>query len=176
VRLTLTYRGHLPATQRGVSRTKAALREAFHPQIAAQIGLRLGRAVGQATTDFNGHAFVAPAHQELRTAAELDVLLLTPASSRTVGDVDNRLKTLIDGLTRPANAEQMRDFTPPVEGAPTYCLMDDDQLVKRLTVDARRWFEPGIPLDEALVVVTANIILGDNADMSSPTANIFLVL
>jgi hypothetical protein len=119
---------------------------------------------------------VAPAHTALRTAAELDVLLLTPASSRNVGDVDNRLKTLIDGLTRPANAGQMQHFVPPADGGPTYCLMDDDQLVKRLTVDARRWFEAGIPLDEALVVVTASIVLGDNADMSSPTGNIFLVL
>ena len=176
MRLTLTYRGNLPATQRGVGKVKAVLREAFHPQIAAQFGHRLGPAVREASTEINGHTFVAPAHPRLRTAAELEVLLLTPASSRSVGDVDNRLKTLVDGLTRPANTEQMQSFKPPAPGGPTYCLMDDDQLVKRLTVDARRWFEPGIPPDEALVVVTANIILGDDADMSSPTASIFVVL
>lgn len=102
--------------------------------------------------------------------------MLTPNSSRPIGDVDNRLKTLIDGLTRPVNSQQMQDFAPPADGGPTYCLMDNDQLVKRLTVDARPWFESSIPADEAFIVVTATIILGDNADMSSPTGTIFMVL
>jgi hypothetical protein len=176
VKLTLTYRGRLPATQRGVSEAKAELRNVFHPQIAAQVSRRLGNAIANATTTLEGQAFVSPCHRDLRTAAELDVLLMTPESARNVGDVDNRLKTLIDGLTRPANTQQMQGFMPPSDGGPTYCLMDDDQLVKRLAVDARPWFEPGVPLDKALVVVTATIVLGDNADMSSPTENIFLVL
>jgi hypothetical protein len=90
--------------------------------------------------------------------------------------VDNRLKTLIDGLTRPVNSQQMQHFIPPTDGGPTYCLMDSDELVKRLTIDARPWFESGMPQNEALVVLTATIVLGDNADMSSPTGNIFLVL
>lgn len=176
MKLTLTYRGRLPATQRGVSPVKTELRQAFHPQIAAQIGLRLGNSIEQATTEFGGHRFVSPVHRDLRTAAELDVLLLTPKSSRSAGDVDNRLKTLIDGLTRPVNSQQMQHFIPPTDGGPTYCLMDSDELVKRLTIDARPWFESGMPQNEALVVLTATIVLGDNADMSSPTGNIFLVL
>lgn len=93
-----------------------------------------------------------------------------------MGDVDNRLKTLIDGLTRPANPQQMQGFIPQSDGGPTYCLMNNDQLVKRLTVDARRWFEPNVPPNEALVIITANIVLGDNADLSSPTGNLLLVL
>lgn len=176
MKLTLTYRGPLPATQRGVSAAKAKLRQAFHPQVSAQIKARLGTSIAHVTTEFEGHKFICPVHRDFRTAAEISVLLLTPKSARSVGDVDNRLKTLIDGLTRPANSQQMRGFMPPVDGGPTYCLMDSDQLVKHLTVDARPWFESGIPVDEALVVVTATIVLGDNTDMSSPTGNIFLVL
>lgn len=75
----------------------------------------------------------------------------------------------------PPTQNKMRDFVAPADGGSTYCLIDDDQLVKRLTVDARRWFESGVQLNEALVAVTANIALGDNADISSPTGNILLV-
>jgi len=176
VKLTLTYRGKLPPTQRRVSSVKGALRAAFHPQIKAQIERRLGKPATEVETDFQGHKFISPAHEKFRTAAELDVLILTPNSSRSVGDVDNRLKTLVDGLTRPANPQQMQGFQPPPGGGSTYCLMDGDQLVKRLTVDARPWFEVGVPDNEALVVVTATIVLGDNVDMTSPMGNVFLVL
>lgn len=176
MRLTLTYQGTLPSKQRGVSPSKAAIRTEIHPQVKAQVDPRLGNSRRHATTSFSGHDFVAPAHKGLRTAAELDILVLSPTTTRPVGDLDNRLKTLIDGLTKPANVEQMVDFKDPADGGPTYCLLDEDTLVKSLTVDSRRWFLPSADPQLALVIVTAKIVLGDNADLSSPTGNIFMVL
>jgi hypothetical protein len=90
------------------------------------------------------------------------------------GDLDNRMKTLVDGLTRPANRQQASRAQPKDE--PTYCLMDDDSLLKRLGLDTRRWFEPGIQPDEAFVLISATMVLGDNADMTSPSANMFLLI
>lgn len=143
----------------------------------AQVGpLLSGSALAHASTDVDGRTFISPAHAELRTAVELDVLLLVPPRRSSTGDIDNRMKTLLDGLTRPANLEQLRGFSAPPDGGPTYCLMDDDRLVRRLSFDSRRWFDPAADPQEALAIVTATLVLGDNADMTSPTGNIFLVL
>lgn len=174
--LTLIYRGPLPPKTRGVSPIKAQLRSAFHPQIKSQVEPRLSREGRDTVTSVvQGHIFITPVHPEFRTAVDLHILLLTSASSHRAGDLDNRLKTLIDGLTRPANTQQMKDFVP---GDPdgTFCLLDDDHLVKRLSVDARTSYEPTDDASGALVVVTAKIVLNDSADMTSPTGTIFLVL
>jgi hypothetical protein len=128
------------------------------------------------TSEVEGYQFISPAHERFRTAVELDVLLLTRPGGRLIGDTDNRAKMLIDGLTRPANREQMKKFREPDEGGPTYCLLDDDALVNRMTIDSRHWFDPTADVNDALVVVTAQIVLGKSIDMGAPTGNIFLVL
>jgi hypothetical protein len=102
--------------------------------------------------------------------------MLAPRGRRPVGDTDNRLKTLIDGLTRPANLDQLQGFESPDDGGPTYCLMDDDSLVQRIGVDSRTWHVPPLGSNDALVVVTASIVLSETANMQSPVGSIFLVL
>lgn len=176
MKLTLTYQGPLPPKQRGVSPVKAVLRAAFHPQIKAQIAPRIVHgAAPNMTSAVNGHAFLSPSHATFQTAVELDVLLLAPHSIRA-GDVDNRLKTLIDGLTRPANQQQLDGHVDPSDGGPTYCLTDDDGLVKRIGLDSRRWYQPTLGENDALVVVTATIVLGDNFEAGSSFANAIFVV
>lgn len=177
MKITLTFQGRLPAKQRGVSPAKASLRAAFHPQIAAQVKPILSERNWTAvSTVIDGCHFVSPAHHAYGTAVELDVLLLVPPSQARVGDVDNRLKTLIDGLTCPANSEQMQGFHEPPDGGPTYCLMSDDNLVQQITVDSRRWHADGATKDEALVVVTATIVRRFGAGLESPVNSILLLL
>jgi hypothetical protein len=177
VKLTLTYRGQLPAKKTGVTDTKIALRKTFHPQIRAQVDPLLPADMRPKLHSPVGEfVFLAPVHRQLRTAVELDVLMLVPRRGTTAGDVDNRLKTLVDGLTRPASEEQLKGFLPLDAAEPTYCLMDDDRLVQRLSVDARPWFDSTATTDEALVIVTAAIVLGSNASLETPMATTLLVL
>jgi hypothetical protein len=176
MRLTLTYQGSLPSKKRGVSPVKAGLRKEFHSQIREQIAPMLAGDESNVESEVDGFRFISPAHRSFRTAVELDVLLLTSQGELPLGDTDNRLKTLIDGLTRPQNSEQMQSFQEPEDGGPTYCLMDDDGLVNRLTIDSRHWFNPNVPSDQALVIVTATLVLGRNVDLSAPVGNMFLVL
>lgn len=176
MRLTLTYEGLLPSKQRGISPAKALLRQEFHPQIKDQIAHMLVHDEKHVTSEVDGFKFISPAHSKYRTAVELDVLLLTRSSRRSPGDVDNRLKTLLDGLTRPQNTQQMQSFQEPKDGGPTYCLMDDDQLVSRLTIDSRHWFNSKHGENDALAVVTATLVLGRNVDMSAPVGSMFVVL
>lgn len=131
------------------------------------------RRLPQLTTTIGGFEFTSPAHASFQTAVELDVLLLTKRMVRP-GDVDNRLKTLIDGLTRPANQQQMDGHTAPVDGSSTYRLLDDDRLVQSVRLDSRAWHEDG-PRDESLVIVSAKLVLSNEADVNSPVSNIFLV-
>lgn len=128
----------------------------------------------RATSTIGGFDFVAPVTRELTTAAHLHVLLLTPPSVR-VGDADNRLKTLIDGLTRPANPQQLQSHEAPPEGGPTYCLLEDDRLVERINFDTRRWHGASDP-HESLVVITATIGISVETHTASPVASLLLVM
>jgi len=174
--LTLTYRGPLPPKQRGRREsTKKIIREHFHPQIERQVTPRLGNGRALITTRVGDHEFITPAHRGFRTAVELDVLLLTPSRFHA-GDIDNRVKTLVDALCPPVSGSaDLTSYVPPPAG-PMFCLMQDDRLVARLSVDARPWFEPVQGDSETLAIVSATFVLGDNADMTSNIGNLFLVI
>lgn len=176
MKLTLTYRGPLPPKQRGVSAVKADLRRAFHPQIKAQVGRLLSEQTEESLrTTVGEFEFVSPAHPTLRTDVELDVLLLSPHKPKS-GDVDNRLKTLVDGLTRPANPQQFQGFSAPAGGGPTFCLLDDDNRVQRLSLDSRVWHDPSAAANDALVVVTAKVVLSQTADLKNPMATLWFLV
>ena len=93
-------------------------------------------------------------NDRLSTGAELDVLILTPTHLARPGDIDNRLKTLIDGLTRPANNQQ-------VQGASTndeFCLFEDDGLITKLIVDSRSWLGRPAGSTDVLALIGVNIV------------------
>lgn len=53
------------------------------------------------------------------------------------GDLDGRIKTLLDALTMPQHKEQVLEKTS-TEFAPIYCLMEDDSLVSGVSVESER--------------------------------------
>ena len=71
----------------------------------------------------------------LKMIAELEILLMHP---EIVGmphsDIDNRVKTILDGLRCPQNEHEIGQNTPRDIG-PIYTLLDDDHLVTKLTVN-----------------------------------------
>ncbi|MDR1361403.1 MAG: hypothetical protein LBJ18_03860 [Rickettsiales bacterium] len=71
----------------------------------------------------------------LKLLAELDVLLLHPEiTGQARSDIDNRMKTLLDGLRAPQNEHEAGENTPRDIG-PIYTLLDDDHLVTRISVN-----------------------------------------
>jgi hypothetical protein len=59
------------------------------------------------------------------------------------GDIDNRLKVLIDGLKMPTQGQDLGQFTEPVQGEdPFYCLPEDDGLTADLRVITDRLLLP----------------------------------
>jgi hypothetical protein len=53
------------------------------------------------------------------------------------GDLDGRIKTLLDALTMPQHKEQVLDKTS-TQLDPIYCLLEDDSLVSGLDVQSER--------------------------------------
>ena len=71
----------------------------------------------------------------LKLLAELDIQMLHP---EIVGvphsDIDNRIKTLLDGLRCPQNEHEIGQNIPKDIG-PIYTLLDDDHLVTKISVN-----------------------------------------
>ncbi|WP_425987749.1 hypothetical protein [Afipia sp. DC4300-2b1] len=98
----------------------------------------------------NGYRFVPLVREETSLLCSLNILFLrrdTPGSVISAGDLDNRIKTLIDALRRPKSANELRGNEIPAEGeSPFYCLLEDDNLVTQLTVETDTLLDP--PLAE----------------------------
>ena len=72
-------------------------------------------------------------------ACALDILFLrrVPPGSPIIsgGDIDNRLKVLIDGLKMPQECSQLpAGWKPGPEHDPLYCLMQDDGMITEIKV------------------------------------------
>lgn len=164
MKFTLTYQGPLAPTQRAVSREKRALREAFMPQLIGQLE-RAGiswpkwgshdEAIHR--TFLGGLAHDAIVTRHLRNAVDLDILLLTPAHLTKPGDADNRVKTLLDGLTRPRTAA-IKDVQ---RGTPVLALLEDDFLVERYSVEQRTWLGQDVQSRDSLAILSVRITSGD---------------
>jgi hypothetical protein len=96
----------------------------------------------------------------------LDVLFLRPGGPGTIlqsgGDIDNRIKLLIDALRIPSDASEMKrhqDDEP--DPNPMYCLLENDNLITGFKVQTDRLlFTMGDGPNEACLVIrveTANV-------------------
>src|SRR5471030_2477981 len=119
----LTYAGELlaePTNRRPGARAdlKQAIRKAFHPQLRSVWNTH--RFTPETRDDLAnrftrfGYRFVPLATKALTLHCSLDILLLRPEGPGVIyaGDLDNRLKTLIDGLRMPSELE-VGKYTAP---------------------------------------------------------------
>ena len=99
-------------------------------------------------------------HHNLHLTAELDVLLLRPESAAgpiVRGDIDNRLKTLLDALSAPAHAQQVPEGARATSvDQPLHTLLQDDRLITRVTVETDRLLERA-PTDWNRVILRVTV-------------------
>jgi len=81
---------------------------------------------------------------------DLRITLLQPRAPGGIfspsGDIDNRLKTLFDALARPRHAQDVPGQWKPGPGEePVCCLLEDDSLIKRISVDTDELLAPQSP-------------------------------
>ena len=145
---TLIYRGPLPAATSRTSRAreKHAIRCELSHQLAelwrassalqgivALRGIRRGEVVGgrlEATPRDSPHSFLEPCglrfvplvQRKIRLACELHITFLRRGEPGAVvhgGDLDNRLKTLLDALRMPQSPQELAGEPVPPGEAPS---------------------------------------------------------
>ena len=99
-----------------------------------------------------GYRFVPLVRDEISLLCSLDILFMRrdiPGSVIQAGDIDNRIKTLIDALRAPNAPNELvgADQTPGADDDPFYCLLWDDRQVSHLTVETDTLLDPQIPGD-----------------------------
>jgi hypothetical protein len=160
---TLLYEGELLSA--GDSEEKHRLREYFHPQLFQlwhQRPLDSHRWRWHKDQDHNiheeidGRHFVPNITTRLKLVGELDILLLRPEEPGRLisgGDVDNKLKTLFDGLRTPnIRTEVPQWMAPNSDREPLLCLFEDDKLITRVNVKVDRLLKDVSPKSVNLVI------------------------
>jgi hypothetical protein len=164
----LTYRG--PLSSNGRPLEKQALRRHFHAQLKvlwdqpplSTFGRFLQPADAENTLsvlrELGPFAFAPLVCNTLGLVAELDITFLRPGAPgdlvRQGGDIDNRMKTLLDALSVPPHLNQIPDGDQPTTAeVPLFCLLGDDGLITRLGVEADRLLDPTGSTNEVALVV-----------------------
>jgi hypothetical protein len=94
----------------------------------------------------NGYRFVPLVTQDLALTCAVHILFLRPEPPGGIvrgGDIDNRIKTLFDGLKMPRLVQDLGDYAAPAANeVPFYCLVEDDALITSLSVETDALLEP----------------------------------
>ena len=165
---TLTYRGPLRANAKPAD--KHAIRRHFHPQLKRlweQLPLNgYRRFLEEPTPEFDvsiietahGFRFAPLVSAKIHFVASLDVLLLRPEEPGHLlahaGDLDNRIKTLLDALKVPHESTALPALAKPADDEnPFFCLLQDDALIVNLAIRTDRWLEPDLDRAEVLALL-----------------------
>jgi hypothetical protein len=158
----LVVRGALPAKQRGSSGAKHRIRRELHPQLRLlwQQHQRLNDWVTRKREQGDESPLISLSRQYARcgfhfvplvaadsaAALSLDILILRrdePFQLFTgTGDIDTRVKTLLDGLRMPQQCSELNGNVPQADEDPFFVLMEDDKLVYELNVTTDRLLIP----------------------------------
>ena len=112
------------------------------------------------------YRFVPLVTEDLSLLCGIDILFLRPSPPGRVienGDVDNRIKTLFDAFKRPKQMQEVGEYRTPSEDEKPFffCLLEDDSLVSRVSVETDRLLQPimgGIPSNfDARLIITVTI-------------------
>ena len=118
---------------------------------AAKGSLSILRSVG-------GFVFAPLVSERVHLVAELNIQLLRPEPPGSIitkgGDIDNRLKTLLDALKVPSEPNALpKDETPQSDEQPFFCLLEDDSLITCLSVETDRLLEPVRSKSEVVLLI-----------------------
>ena len=175
---TLYYRGILKAN--GGAKEKHELRRIFHRQLKElwhqKPLINFQKTMLDTTTKNQSLNIIKKIHnfeldpldtEKATLIAELSISLLRPEPPGSLilnsGDIDNRLKTLLDALKVPASPGELPpEEKPGPDETPFFCLLEDDSLITKISVSTDRFLEPGLNKSEVVIqihVVTKHIVV-----------------
>jgi hypothetical protein len=163
----LLYEGELKAN--GDTRDKQMLRRCFHSQLKELVQCKPLESFRRLVDTNHVRAkiirvgafkFVPLITEALQHVAVLNITLLSKEPVTVIsqgGDLDNRLKTLLDALRAPKETKEIPAGDLPKPGEdPFYCLLEDDKLISGFSVINDRLLQPDTnPKDVVLLVHVA---------------------
>jgi hypothetical protein len=104
------------------------------------------------------YRFAAIVSSELDLVADLTITFLRPGPPGAIvtqgGDIDNRIKTLLDALKIPDGSDALPKGTFPQEDEnPFFCLLDDDSLITSLNIKTDRLLDPDVSSSAEVVLL-----------------------
>ena len=113
-----------------------------------------------------GGRFVPLVRKSGGFTCKLDILFLrrdNPGNLiRSGGDIDNRIKVLLDGLKMAKTQDDLGGFSIDEDEAPFFCLLEDDSLITSLSVTADRLLTPstgnGHTVHHVFLVIRVTIV------------------
>jgi len=174
---SLYYRGELKSNQSSnVKEHKHQLRQRFHSQLKelwTQNPLNEFKQYLLVSSDAkpyhpaegnlsilhpkSGFIYAPLVSSRIHLIAELDILILRQDEPGKIitqgGDIDNRLKTLLDSLKIPDANALPENVIPQADEQPFYCLLEDDNLVTRISVRTERLLEETSSRSEVILLI-----------------------
>jgi hypothetical protein len=112
-----------------------------------------------------GGRFVPLVSEQGGFTCALDILFLRRDAPGNLiengGDIDNRIKVLLDGLRIPKNISELGGFAIDADEDPFYCLLEDDRLVTRISVTTDRLIVPKQAdenINDVLLVIQVTVV------------------
>lgn len=164
MKFKLHYRG--PLKSNDGPKAKQALRRHFHLQLE-DLWTRLPlneesknllnpRNEATAVKNIGGWTFSSIVNDANYLIAELKILLLRPQNPGGLvsvgGDIDNRIKTLLDALSIPQENQIPKSDMQGRSEIPLHCLLEDDNLINGLHVNVDRLLGPSIKSEVMLII------------------------
>jgi len=172
----LVFRGSLPSHGRADKVAIQRIRQELHPQLKTfwqQHPLLKAKwepvgaeppIVEQVANDFARFGFRFVPLVDMSGACALDIVLLRREEPyklfTTSGDLDGRVKTLLDGLRMPQQSQEVDGLKPAPDEDPLFVLLQDDSLIYELNVTTDRLFippEPKEPVRDVIAVIGVRI-------------------
>ena len=166
----LIYQGKLPAASQSSTRArdKQDIRKVFHRQLASLWNRSsfllqfLAEDMRPDDPDPNatkrprhnyanmyqrcGYRFIPLVSKYFMVSCSLNILFLRregPGSLiKSGGDIDNRLKVLFDALRMPQTCDEVCGDSPDIGEDPFYCLLEDDNLISKVSVETNWLLAP----------------------------------
>jgi hypothetical protein len=181
VEFTLYYRG--PLKPNGSPTHKHKIRQGFHSQVKelwnhpplnrhpefldpshepTGIGGNIvvtKHEEGSVVRSVGAYKFASVVHSALDLVADLTITFLRPEAPGKIitkgGDLDNRIKTLLDALKMPSEPQALpQGSSPTTEQKPFFfCLLEDDYLITSLNIKSDRLLEPNVAPSEVVLLI-----------------------
>ncbi len=104
-----------------------------------------------------GREFIPLVRQSLALKCSLKIIFLRkeePGKLIIDGDIDNRIKVLLDSLTVPKDGDQV---VKDGETSPIYCLLEDDSLITGYEIQTHQLLRPNISKNTAQLIIEVDV-------------------